>query len=258
MLFYQIHPGETRCKIEKASPKRVWMDATQSHFAYRCLPLTIANMLGYHIFIKSEVAAEWDGRSETDAIKIISDNTNSASSIFGHGILTFHIDWLVTTDDDQNTIITGPHNHFIKNAHALTGVYETDWAPFSFTMNWKISNPGRVKFGTDDPICHIYTIPRGHVESEPIYIRPLSENQELYKQYSDFDKSRAEFIKRDENQKGWQKHYFKGNYANGQKCPITNHQTKINMPEIKYEHIGDEKKNTTTQITTIRMHKTDT
>ena len=210
------------------------MDNTQNHFAYRCLPLTIANMLGYHVFLKHPVSAIWDGSSSVNAIKVEQDGGGAASSIFGHGILTFHVDWLISTDDNTNVIITGPSNHFVQNTQALTGVYETDWAPFSFTMNWQIMQPGRVRFETTDPICHFYPIPREYVETVPVVIKPLSSNPVLQEGYRKFDESRKEFLSTDHGI-DWQKNYFKGVYVDGMKCPVTNHQTKITLPEIKNE-----------------------
>jgi hypothetical protein len=210
------------------------MDSTQDHYAYRCLPLTIANMMGYHVFLKHSVLAFWDGGSDPANIRIDETGNGACSSIFGHGIITFHIDWIVSTDDDTNLYITGPSNHFIKNTQALTGIYETDWAPFSFTMNWKIQNPGFVRFETTDPICHFFPIPRDYAETVPLTIKPLSANPILEKEYKEFDNSRLAFIKSDHGSE-WQKNYFKGLYTGGGKCPITNHQTRVNLPEIKHE-----------------------
>lgn len=210
------------------------MDKTQDHYAYRCLPLTIANMLGYHIFLKNQVRAVWDGGVQPNSIKILEDANGAASSIFGHGILTFHVDWLVKTDENVNTFITGPFNHVVENVQALTGVYETDWAPFSFTMNWQFLTPGECKFTVKDPICHLFPFPRDYIESVPIAIRPISDDASLEKDYKDFDASRLEFLSKQERQ-GWQKNYFKGLYTDGTKCPIENHQTKINLPEINDE-----------------------
>ena len=118
----------------------------------------------------------------------------------------------------------------MKNAQALTGVYETDWAPYSFTMNWKIIEPGTAIFMPEDPICHFFPIPREYVESVPVQIKPLSDNPLLHTEYDKFDRSRTNFLK--SGAPGWQKNYFKGVYADGRSCPISNHQTKINMNNI--------------------------
>ena len=235
MILYQVHSGETRCTIEKASPKRKWMDETSDTYAYRCLPLTIANMLGYHVFSKSVVKASWDGGSSISSVVVEKDSFGTACSIFGHGILTFHIDWLIVTEENTNLYITGPLNHVVPNVQALTGIYETDWAPFSFTMNWQFLNPGTVTFNTDDPICHFFPIPRGFIETQQITMKHLSENKELSEEFNRFDKSRSKFIA--SKASGWQKNYFKGLYSDGRQCPISNHQTKINLPNIDQDDI---------------------
>ena len=35
--------------IRPAEPQRAWMDATHQQFAYRCLPLAIANAHGWEV-----------------------------------------------------------------------------------------------------------------------------------------------------------------------------------------------------------------
>ena len=229
MIFYKIHDDEPRFKLEKASYRRPWMEKTEEHYAYRCLPMTIANMLGYHIIPREPVEIYWDGGTTSSSISVIKGQ-DLACSIFGHGVITFHIDWLISTDDNTNLFITGPINHVIDNTQALTGVYETDWAPFSFTMNWKVLKPGLVKFTEEDPICHIFPFPREYVETVPVHVLPLSTNAVLNDEYNKFTKSRSAFI--ESHSFGWQKNYFKGQYTDGRQCPITNHQTKISMPNI--------------------------
>ena len=41
--------------IRAALPSREWMDQTTERFAYRCLPLTIANTHGWEILCPSSI-----------------------------------------------------------------------------------------------------------------------------------------------------------------------------------------------------------
>jgi hypothetical protein len=34
----------------------------------------------------------------------------------------------------------------------LTGVIETDWLPYPFTMNWQMTRPGSVRFDKDEAV----------------------------------------------------------------------------------------------------------
>ena len=47
--------------IRPAPLERNWMEATGQRFAYRCLPLNIANAFGWEISCGSGFSASWDG-----------------------------------------------------------------------------------------------------------------------------------------------------------------------------------------------------
>jgi hypothetical protein len=59
LTFYN-RPGR-EAMIRTAQPKREWMDETFESFAYRCLPLSIANAHGWEILSPATFAAVWDG-----------------------------------------------------------------------------------------------------------------------------------------------------------------------------------------------------
>ena len=57
----------------------------------------------------------------------------------------------------------------------LEGIIETDWAPFTFTMNWRFTRKRTwVTFEKDEPICRLVPIPRQYAEQFKAAIRPLS------------------------------------------------------------------------------------
>ena len=47
LIAYRIHATEQ--KIVAGRSRRPWMDETHFRYAYRCLPLTIANAMGWEI-----------------------------------------------------------------------------------------------------------------------------------------------------------------------------------------------------------------
>src|SRR5689334_7301207 len=81
------HPVDLR----PAESRRGWMDRTPSAFAYRCLPLTMANSHGWEILSPVAFTAQWNGgRESTDIeIEISAGNSGAVASHFGSGILTF-------------------------------------------------------------------------------------------------------------------------------------------------------------------------
>ena len=104
------------------------MDATHQQFAYRCLPLSIANSHGWEVLCPAGFSAVWRGDAALDAITIIPDpgTAPAAVSHFGHGVLTFHIPCVFRTDPDFDLMVQGPVNRPKDGLYPLTGVVETD------------------------------------------------------------------------------------------------------------------------------------
>lgn len=220
-------------RIEPSGLKRTWMDETQDEYAYRCLPLNIANQHGWAIYPQKQIAAVWNGKQsiEKENISIIENHNNLAVSWFGHGILTFSLPFLVKVAEGYSLYISGAPNHFKKGIQPCTGIYEADWAPYSFTMNWKFTHGYEtVVFTPDDPICFFFPVKRNDVEMTKTKFTHIDEQDAKFKEMNDlFNTTRQHW--NDENLDGWQKHYFKGEFPDGSKCPV-DHKTKLKLSKL--------------------------
>ncbi len=142
-----------------APGRREWMDATGGRFAYRCLPLSMANQAGWWITCPCDFKAHWNGGvtpSDTRVTFADGKARDCVASHFGTGILTFGLPWLFQTSEGWGLWARGPANHIKDNCIALDGIIETDWAPYTFTMNWRIMRRGvDVFFRKGEPICQL-------------------------------------------------------------------------------------------------------
>ena len=66
---YDIY-GTTDMPLTTAPVDRAWMDATDQHFAYRCLPLAIANQAGWLIHNPASFNVWWDGGPHIDNLQL--------------------------------------------------------------------------------------------------------------------------------------------------------------------------------------------
>lgn len=157
--------------------KRGWMDANNGH-AYKCPPLNMANALGWEIYNPISFTAKWngaeghvgaiefnfkpEGAEEEDFV-----NKNNISSHFGNGIITFSaLNYIFRTSPGDNLFVKAPTNHFKHGANALEAMVETDWLPYTFTLNWKLTRPDlEVEFFKGEPLACIFPYPRGYLES---------------------------------------------------------------------------------------------
>jgi hypothetical protein len=231
-------------RLRPAEPERPWMDATNQSFAYRCLPLVIANAHGWEILSPVAFEAEWTGSNAINGVRIVPlspfPDFPPVVSHFGEGVLTFHVLGLFRTDPKVNLWVTGPVNRPKHGIQALTGVVETDWAVASFTMNWKFTAPGiRVRFEKDEPFCFFFPIRRGYLEEIQPEIRSIgSADADTSRGYEAWREGRAKFIDTlwtpgsDANKAKWQRTYFQGNRPDGAPGPA-DHQTRVRLNPFK-------------------------
>lgn len=234
--------------IVPATVGREWMDKTPERFAYRCLPLTMANTLGWTIRTKFPFMVYWDGTDHLNGITVAFPDSDSTDiphlkkrigSHFGSGIITFNVPWHFRTSRGHNLLVTGPFNQYKHGISPLTGVVETDWLPFTFTMNWKFTEAMQmIRFDAGDVICQFFPYPRGYPEKFTALSDQLASNSGIFSEYKKWGNSRNEFNKRlkDPHDSGvtlkdWQKNYFRGEHKDGTK--FEDHQTKFSVCPFK-------------------------
>ena len=225
-------------EIRPAPFERPWMDATDQRYAYRCLPLNIANAHGWELLSPAGFSAVWRGDAALDAITIIPDPgcTAPVVSHFGYGVMTFHVPCIFRTEAGYDLMVQGPINRRKDGLSPLSGIVEVDWAPFTFTMNWAFTRPGAaVRFEKGDPFCHVFPVRRGELESVKPELRLLSENPELQAQYAEWTAGRLKFnadLKvpgSDAASAKWQKNYHRGVDVAGRPASIEDHRTRLRL-----------------------------
>ncbi len=237
-LTCYLHDGWAP-EIRAASSRREWMDDTPESFAYRCLPLDIANAHGWEVLNPAGFAARWNGGTGVEAVTLQFDDNPPehlrAVSLFGQGVVTFHIAGILRTPPGWNLWVSGSPNRAKDGIAPLSAVVETDWAPFTFTMNWRFTRAGEwVRFDAGEPICFFFPIERGAVERFVPRFMPLAADPALSAQFACWNVARTDFHAAvaanpppDPADK-WQKHYYRGTDADG--CPgASDHKTKLRL-----------------------------
>lgn len=68
LVAYEIAPASSPPRVAPAA--REWMEALPERFACRCLPLVIANQMGWEIQTPVAFRARWNGGPGEDAIEL--------------------------------------------------------------------------------------------------------------------------------------------------------------------------------------------
>jgi len=231
---------ENPMPLRTAERSRQWMEDTVDRFAYRCLPVAIANQAGWDILCPVAFSAKWNGKDGLQDIRLKFDGEPSPliGSHFGHGVLTFSPGYLFRTSKAHNLWVKGPTNLFKDGIAPLEGLVETDWAPYSFTMNWKFTRKRhQVRFAAGEPICRIVPYPRHYLRKFEPELVNINENAGLYRQYVDWRESRLAFNEELKEagsgaaQEKWQRSYMKGQDQQGQ--AFAGHETKLQIKPFR-------------------------
>jgi hypothetical protein len=162
-------------------------------------------------------------------------------SHFGSGVITFELPFIMKTPPGWSLMVMGPINRPKDAVAALTGVIETDWSPYTFTMNWLCTRPNaQVRFEAGEPIAHFFPVRRGQLERIEPEVRDIHEDLDRKTQNDAWRESRSGFLKGLSEREAavlaekWQKAYYRGNRPDG-KPGVKDHAIKLRLEEFKPE-----------------------
>lgn len=227
--------------LTPAPVRREWMQANDSQ-AYRCLPMTIANAAGWAIGCPTSFVATWNGSIAKGGVRFDFADPFAAyarviTDHFGNGIVTFNLPWLFRTSRPRVGLnVRGLPNEPKFNATPLEGFVETDWLPFTFTMNWKIQRPGQpVQFVKGEPIAFIQPASLDFAEATEPRVAKLEDNGGLAAEYAAYEASRAAYNANPRRKpEEWQRSYHIGSAVAE---PPAHHRTAIKV--APFEGLAD-------------------
>ena len=230
-------------RLRPAPRTRDWMDATSNKSGYWCLPLSMANAHGWEMLSPYRFRAMWNGKMDGTGvqIEILSKDVSDCASpctIFGRGVLTFHVAAVFRTSPGYNLWVGSTPNRFKDGIQGLTGIVETDWAPYTFTMNWQFTRQFHwVYWEVNEPYCFIFPVKRDMVESVEPVIKSFDTAPHVLEEHNAWSESRNAFHKLIKERppvitsEQWQKHYMRGCTINNNE-PFEEHQTKVQLREF--------------------------
>jgi hypothetical protein len=236
LVCYALRPDPP--VIRPAPATRPWMDQIGDNHAYRCLPLSIANSHGWEVLSPCAFEVGWSGTKWPGAITLraldgYAHLSQFVVSHFAHGIITFHLGYLFRTEPGWDLFASASLNSPKDGIAPLTGIIETDWLPYPFTMNWQMTRPGTVRFDKDEPVCMVFPLPHGSLQEVAPEIVDLDSAPEVKRQALEWKERRDAFMRK-LNAKdpktlkdAWQRDYFLGRMPDG--SALTQHLSKLRL-----------------------------
>jgi hypothetical protein len=199
--------------------------------------VAIGNCYGWQVLCPADIAVAWNGGERIEDLAVRSERANAATSNFAHGICTFDVGWLFRTPPGVHLMYTGPLNHVKDGATPITGVVETDWLPYTATMNWRLSRPGVVTWDTGEPYCQIIPVKAGMLDSTELVLHDLADDPALLAEHVEWRRQRTEHRAKmtagdaDALKTPWLKHATVGRYASDGRSADGHHVTKLRLAE---------------------------
>lgn len=236
---YRLRPDAP--PLTPATSRREWMDTSGQRFAYRCLPLTMANSSGWELRLPCDVKVSWNGRPDRKAIVISGHDPRwpvraYVQSHFGEGVVTFITGYLFRTSLGVAVWTSGAPNDPKDGIAPLTGLVETDWLPFPFTMNWRFTRPGEVVFRRGEVFCFLTLLEHGRLETVNPTLQDIGSAPELEREMQAWTQSREAFNRRlaegepEAMRSAWQRFYMRGETPTAERARAHVTRRKLEPP----------------------------
>jgi hypothetical protein len=182
-------------------------DSKTANHAKFCLPLVMANGLGYDILSPATFTVFWDGDENKNAEVKILDKSNHAviDNHSSFGSFTVQTQFIPKTQEGCFTLIKGIPN-VRKNFSVMEGLIETWWNPAHFGLVCLCNHAGHFTVEKSEPIARMIFLTDEFLKTNLI----IKENEFEIFQRKEFDEKRSK-------QTGHVLDYFKGLFPNGEK-----------------------------------------
>lgn len=219
-----VYKEDENCaKINQMSIKREWMDQTSEKHAYQCMPVSLANTLGWAISFPEDISFIWDGISDTsdNHVKILKGHRYCSTSR-ANATVSFNTYLNIKTDENTTMLIMPVPNDFNENAQCFTTLISTFFYESMLPTAWRILKPNiEISIPAGQPVAVIIPISLTKLqEFEVIVQNKLFDKNEK----NEIDK-KIDFIKNKMQQGKFSQLYRKAENYNGES--VGNHEVHI-------------------------------
>jgi antitoxin (DNA-binding transcriptional repressor) of toxin-antitoxin stability system len=177
--------------ISPMSVKRDWMDETPEKHAYRCFPVTQANMIGWNLSFSKDISFIWNGINDTSSenIEIIEGKSFSYSGR-GQSTISFNTGLIFKSQEKISLLTINPVNYFDDRFETVSSLISTSWYDSSFPLAIKAKEANKetiIKAG--EPVATIIPVSLSSMDNTCIdifnYLDPERKREEAQKSYGE-------------------------------------------------------------------------
>jgi hypothetical protein len=171
------------------SIKRDWMDNTPEKHAYRCFPVTQANMVGWNLSWNKDIKFIWNGINDTsqENVKILTED-NLLYTGRGQSSVSFTTGLTFRTENNISLFVINPVNYFNLDFEVISSIISTSWFDNDFPLAIKAKTPNKeILIKAGDPIATIIPISLTGLDNTSIkifdYKDPDQKRENKHKSY---------------------------------------------------------------------------
>jgi|694.fasta_scaffold23591_7 hypothetical protein len=127
-LRYDVYIEEDSPFYIKQLPvQRDWMDDTAEKHAYQCFPMSMANKLGWGLFLKNSLSFIWNGEFNTspDNITILDGLNDNVHTLRAHATVSFNTGIHFSPDVNVSLLTMPTPNVFIDGVQCISTLIST-------------------------------------------------------------------------------------------------------------------------------------
>lgn len=176
-------------EIRQLRPRREWMDGTYNKHAYKCPPLTRANVHGWEILLPCDVSFIWEGGNTVP--KVIKGGKKTYTTPQGQeyerdilmpsviGAMSFTIGWAITTPPGFSVWMSAPPNSPVPGLYPMTAMIP-GWWPDEVNMNYICTTPNKiVTMSEGEPFMYFQIVDDSFLEEVEFDVVNMWDDPEL-------------------------------------------------------------------------------
>jgi len=210
--------------ISPMSVKRDWMDLTPDKHAYRCFPVTQANLVGWSLSCNEDIKFIWNGINDTSQnnIKILSGE-NFTYTGRGQSTISFMTGLVFKSEKDISMLVVNPVNYFSDDFETMSSLISTSWYDKDFPLAIKAKIPNKeITIKAGKPIATIIPISLSSLDNTTIKIYDY---EDIDQKRKNINNSYGEAAQEINNAGKWTDWYRDAVNENGE--TLGSHETKM-------------------------------
>lgn len=173
------------------------MDITFEKHAYRCLPVSLANTLGWTFSYPVDISFIWDGDpgSEDGHVKVLSGHEHVFTNR-SNGTISFNSEITFRTEENVSLLVMPVPNQFIEGVHGFTTILSTSVLEPAIPYAWKITKANEViTIPANTPIASIIPISLKDIQNTEISLHTEDFGPEYYAKLSEYGRVSGEMTR---------------------------------------------------------------